>query len=587
MPSSRQTGILLGDSIRHALGADVMDDPIPCPQCGGPARITERFWLASTDGPVEHLVTGCSHQHWLTPRAETLAGAQPNATPAATQRPLARAMADGASPEPDLRLPSGGTRMRPIGKHAVVLGASMAGLATARVLADTYERVTVLERDTLPAAAAHRKGVPQSRHAHALLAAGRDALEELFGGLTDELVANGALSGGLAETRVYNEGLRLCLEPDDLQGQAIVLSRPLLEGCVRERVRALPNVQVVDRCEATGLVGTPDGRAVRGVRAIRRADGHAEEVLEADLVVDATGRGSRSPIWLEELGYPRPAQDEVRTGLAYASRIYRRRPDHLDGDLVVVVAATVDRPRGGAMLAMEGDRWIVTLNSYLGQRPPTDPDGFAAFAAALPAPDIFEVISDAEPLGEALPARYPVSVRRRYERLRRFPDGYLVTGDAVCAFNPVYGQGMSVAALEALALRECLRAGPAGLAGRFFAKVSRIVDIPWGIAVGADLRLPGVQGARTAKVRLINAYLARFHVAAATDPVLGGAFVRVGNLMDRPERLLRPTIALRVLRGNLRRAATRSHESRPASRTQPVAGGIARVEPAPNPAQRP
>ena len=457
--------------------------------------------------------------------------------------------------------------MEPIGKHAVVLGASMAGLTAARVLAEAYQRVTVLERDALPATAAHRKGVPQSRHAHGLLAAGRVALEELFPGLTDELLTNGALSGDLqAQTRWYNQGLRLCPAPSGLQG--IALSRPLLEGSIRERVRALPNVRVVDRCDAAGLVRTSDGRGVGGVRVIRRADGSAQELLEADLVVDATGRGSRSPVWLEELDYPRPAQDEVRIGLAYASRVYRRHPDHLDSDRVVVVAATVDRPRGAAMLAIEDDRWMVTLNGYLGQRPPTDPDGFAAFAAGLPAPDIFEVLSDAEPLGEVLSARYPASVRRRYERLDRFPDGYLVTGDAICGFNPVYGQGMSVAALEALALRECLRAGPAGLAKHYFTEVARIVDIPWGIAVGADLRFPGIQGARTAKVRLVNAYLARFHLAAAADPVLGRAFLRVVNLMDRPEGLLRPAIALRVLQGNLQRAATRPRRPRPTSRTR-------------------
>jgi 2-polyprenyl-6-methoxyphenol hydroxylase-like FAD-dependent oxidoreductase len=520
----------------------------PDPTCRAPARIVDRWTWPSTDGPVEHVKCGCERGHWFTPLVDSL-----DLRPAPTAR---------GSP-----LPSGGARMQPIGEHAVVLGASMAGLAVARVLADAYERVTVLERDALPGAAAHRRGVPQSHHAHALLAGGRVALEELFPGLTDELVASGAVSGDLqAETRWYNHGLRLCQGPSDLR--AVAVSRPLLEGCVRERVRALRNVRVVDRCEVAGLVGTPDGRRVRGVRVIRRADGGAEEVIEADLVVDATGRGSRSPVWLEELGYPRPAEDKVRIGVAYASRVYRRRRDHVDGDRAVVVAATVDRPRGAAMLSMEGDRWLVTLFGYLGQRPPTDPDGFVAFAATLPVPDVFAVISDAEPLGDVLPARHPASVRRRYERLRRFPGGYLVTGDAVCGFNPVYGQGMSVAALEALALRECLRAGPAGLAARFFAKVARIVDIPWGIAVGSDLRFPGVQGARTAKVRLVNAYLARFHVAAAADAVLGRAFLRVVNLMDRPEGLLRPAIAVRVLRGNLRRAATRPGGWRPASRTR-------------------
>ena len=457
---------------------------------------------------------------------------------------------------------------RQIGDHAVVLGASMAGLTAARILADAYERVTVLGRDPLPAGAAHRKGVPQSRHAHGLLAGGRAALEELFPGLTDELVANGALTGDLqADTRWYNQGLRLCQAPSDLR--ALAVSRPLLEQCVRDRVRVLGNVRLVDRCDAAGLAATPDGRRVRGVRIIRRTDGSAEEMLEADLVLDATGRGSRSPVWLEEFGYPRPAEEEVRIGVAYASRIYRRRPDHLDGDRAAVIAATGEHQRGGVLLSMEGDRWIVTLFGYLGQRPPTDPDGFTAFAATLPAPDIFEVICDAEPLGEVLSTRYPASVRRRYEQLDRFPEGYLVTGDLVCGFNPVYGQGMSVAALEALALRECLQDGPAaGLATRFFARVARIVDIPWGIAVGSDLRFPGVQGARTAKVRFVNAYLARFHLSAAADPVLGRAFLRVVNLMDFPESLLRPALALRVLGGNLRRAATRPGSSRPASRVR-------------------
>jgi flavin-dependent dehydrogenase len=455
--------------------------------------------------------------------------------------------------------------MQPIGDHAVVLGASMAGLAAARVLADAYERVTVLERDTLPDAAVHRRGVPQSRHAHGLLAGGRVALEELFPGLTDELVANGALSGDLqAETRWYNHGLRLCPSPSDLRSVAV--SRPLLEQRVRDRVRALPNVRVVDRCDVAGLATTPDGRRVGGVRVIRRADGSAEEVLEADLVLDATGRGSRSPVWLEELGYPRPAEEELRVGVAYASRIYRRRRDHVGGDRAVVIAATGERRRGGVMLSMEGDRWLVTLFGYPGGYPPTDPDGFVAFAATLPAPDIFEVILDAEPLGDPLPARYPASVRRRYERLDRFPDGYLVIGDAVCGFNPIYGQGMSVAALEALALRDCLGDGLDGLGPRFLARIAAIIDIPWAIAVGSDLRFPEVSGPRTAKVRLINAYLARLHVAAAGDPVVGRAFLRVVNLMDRPQRLLRPAIAVRVLRGS--RGANRHPTPAPSARNE-------------------
>jgi 2-polyprenyl-6-methoxyphenol hydroxylase-like FAD-dependent oxidoreductase len=447
--------------------------------------------------------------------------------------------------------------MRPINNHAVVLGASMAGLTTARVLADAYERVTVLDRDTFPVDGGHRKGVPQSRHAHALLAGGRAALEELFCGLTDELVAAGAPVGDIqADARWYNDGLLLRQVPAGLT--ALLASRPLLESRVRDRLRMLGNVRMVDRCAVTGLAATPDGRGVGGIRVIRRAGG-GEELVRADLVVDATGRGSRSPAWLEELGYQRPVEEQVRVGITYTTRVYERRPDHLGGDAAAVVAATSELRRGGAILAMEGNRWIVTLFGYRGEQPPVDPEGFIAFAATLAAPDIFEVIREAEPLDDARVARYPANVRRRYERLDRFPDGFLVVGDAVCGFNPTYGQGITVAAHEALALRDCLADGPARLGARFRSRADAIVDIPWQIAVGSDLRFPEVEGPRTAKVRLVNAYLARLHIAAAADPEVGRAFLRVVNLLDRPERLLRPAVALRVLRGQ-----RRSRPARPA-----------------------
>ena len=438
--------------------------------------------------------------------------------------------------------------MQPIGAHAVVLGASMGGLATARVLADAYEHVTVLDRDTLPPSTGQRRGVPQGRHAHGLLARGREVLEELFPGLTDDLVAEGALYGDVqVHGRWYNEGVRLRQGPSGLH--SLALSRPLLEGYVRGRLGALPGVRILDGRDVTGLAATPDGRRVTGVRTIGRADGSAEEVVPADLVVDATGKGSRSPVWLEALGYRRPERERVRIQVAYATAVFRRRVTQLDGDRVIIVAATHQRRRGAAMLAQEGDRWIVTQFGYLGERPPTDPDGFVAWAATLPVPDVHEVVSSSELLQAPVPARFPDNVRHRYEHLDRFPEGYLVTGDAVCSFNPVYGQGMTVAVLEALALRDCLGDGPARLGLRFAGRAARLVDIPWGIAVGADLRFPEVEGPRTAKVRMVNAYLARLHVAAANDPVLGRAFLRVVNLIDPPERLMRPELAMRVMRG--------------------------------------
>jgi 2-polyprenyl-6-methoxyphenol hydroxylase-like FAD-dependent oxidoreductase len=437
---------------------------------------------------------------------------------------------------------------RQIGERAVVLGASMAGLLAAKVLSDSYGQVTVIDRDELPEASVHRRGVPHGRHIHGLLARGQQALEELFPGLTAELVAHGVPAGDMqADTRLFFSGHRLRQAPTGLV--VLCASRPVLEGRVRALVRALPNVRLVDRCDVVGLATTPDRRRVTGARLLRRADGSAEEALGADLVVDATGRGARTPAWLEALGYPRPEREQVRVGLGYASRIYRLPPDALGGDLAVLQAATPRHPRAGALQALEGDRWMVTLAGILGDHPPTDPVGFLDFARSLQFPDIYQAVRDAEPLDDPVAFRFPASVRHRYEKLDRFPDGLLVMGDAVASFNPIYGQGMSVAALEALALRRHLEHGTAPRPRRWFRELARVVDVPWDIAAGGDLVFPGVQGRRTAKVRLVSAYLARLHAAAAHDADLAGAFLRVAGLVAPTGSLLRPGVAARVLRG--------------------------------------
>jgi 2-polyprenyl-6-methoxyphenol hydroxylase-like FAD-dependent oxidoreductase len=438
-----------------------------------------------------------------------------------------------------------------IGDRAVVLGASLAGLVAVRVLADAYAQVTVIDRDQLPEGPVHRRGVPHGRHIHALAARGQQALEELFPGLTTELIAHGAPAGDmLADARLYLGGHRLRRAHAGLV--LLCASRPFLEGRVRTRVRTLANVRFLDRCDVVGLATTPGGRRVTGARLLRRADGSAEEVLRADLVVDATGRGSRTPVWLEALGYARPEREQVQIGLGYATRTYRLSPAALGGDLGVLHGATPEHPRAGVLQGLEGDRWMVTLAGILGDHPPTDPDGFLAFARSLRFPDIYQAVRNGQPLDDPIAFRFPASVRHRYERLARFPDGLLVVGDAVCHTNPIYGQGMTMAALEALALRRHLQGGTAPQPRRWFRDLARVVDVPWEMAGGADLSFPGVQGQRTAKARLVNAYLARLHAAAAHDARLASAFVRVAGLVAPPQSLLRPRIAVRVLRASLR-----------------------------------
>ncbi len=443
------------------------------------------------------------------------------------------------------------SNLAPERSHAVVIGGSLAGLLAARVLADFYGRVTVVERDTPDTAMECRRGAPQGRHTHGLLAGGRRALDELFPGISAELLAAGAVPGDIVgESRWFMEGSYHCRFSSGLIG--LLMSRPFLETIVRQRVRQLPNVDFRHGQETRGLLSSPDKSRVAGVDL-------GYETLPADLVVDASGRASRTPRWLQEMGYPKPAEERVQVALAYTTRVFRRRPGDLGGDLAIIIPPTPAGKRGGVMLAQEADRWTVTMISHFGAGAPADLDGFIEFSRNLPAPDIFQGIRDAEPLGEAAVLRFPASVRRRYEKLRRFPRGYLVIGDALSSFNPIYGQGMTVAALEALELRGALAEGNTGMARRFFCGAAKVIDTPWGIAAGNDLRMPEATGRRTFAVKVLNGYLSKLHRAAHRDSAVALAFHQVGNLVAAPPAILHPRIVWRVLRGNLgtRRAIAR------------------------------
>ncbi|WP_063794465.1 NAD(P)/FAD-dependent oxidoreductase [Kitasatospora sp. MBT63] len=437
--------------------------------------------------------------------------------------------------------------------HAVIAGAGIAGLLAARVLAGPYERVTVVERDALPAGAGPRRGVPQGHHAHGLLAKGFELLDELFPGLTQDLVAEGALvRDAQADVRWFNDGHLLKPAAGDLP--CLLVSRPGLERYLRSRVATLPGVEFHDRCEVLEPVADHTGGRVTGVRVLRVNS--EPRLLGSDLFVDATGRGNRGVTWLRALGYGSAPQERVDSGLVYVSREYRRRPGDAPAD-AYVVGASASAPRGGVALSAEGDRWLVTLFGMGADRPPVDPDGYHRFAARLPVPDLHRLLERLEPLGPPRAMRIPVSVRRHYERLERFPEGYLVTGDALCQFNPSYGQGMTVAAGEAAALRDCLAedAGE-GLAARFFRRAARITDVPWDLSVGGDLRFPAVAGRRTPRVRALNRYVARLHRAAAVDPVVGRAFLTVAHLQEPPQRLFARDVLAGVARGGAVRGAT-------------------------------
>ncbi|MCQ3977518.1 MAG: 2-polyprenyl-6-methoxyphenol hydroxylase-like oxidoreductase [Anaerolineae bacterium] len=402
--------------------------------------------------------------------------------------------------------------------HAIVIGSSIAGLAAARVLSDHFARVTVIERDRLPATPDFRRGAPQGRHAHLLLPPGQAILEQLFPGLNTALLAAGAtfINSG-PETTFFLDGAW----HDDLT--CLSCSRPLLEDAVYRRVTARPGVRILQGYDVLRLDVDSRRRYVTGVSLRRRGDS-AEARLLADLVVDTSGRSSRAPQWLAQLGYTPPRETIINPFTGYTTRIYRR-PTNFDQNwqLLRVRRTPPDGTRGGLISPIEGNRWYVTLIGMSRDFPPTDEAGFMAFARSLPSPRMVEAMQAAEPLSGIYGFRNTENRLRHYEELPRYLEGFLVAGDAVCAVSPVHAQGMTSALLGLEGLADCLveqrqRGNLNGLAKSFQQRLRQATDNVWQLITDDDLRWP----ATIVTERVDSATLLRQPAAASVTPMVTG-----------------------------------------------------------------
>jgi 2-polyprenyl-6-methoxyphenol hydroxylase-like FAD-dependent oxidoreductase len=426
------------------------------------------------------------------------------------------------------------------------LGAGIAGLCAARVLADHVDEVILIERDELPQAPAGRAGIPQGRHLHNLLVRGHRELETLFPGFGAAIEAGGAprvdLTKEMAFLSIWGWAPRYA---SDLISR--LATRDLFEHVIRERVRHWPRVTVLQRHEVQGLLVCDD--RVRGVRCTPRgAATRAVDEIAAALVLDACGRRSRVIEWLAAMGLPPPPETVVDAQLGYSTRLFKRPAVSFDWQ-GVVVRNPMPSARLAGVLPAEGGRWIVTLAGFGPDRPPTDTEGYMAFIESLADPSVADALRRAQPLSGVFGYRDTANRWRHFERLPHWPEGLALIGDGICSFNPLYGQGMTVSVLEVLALRDLLieRGVTADLGDRLRREVPRVLGVPWGMATSEDYRYLGTQGPRRGVATRIRHWAGdQIARAGMQDAAVHYQWMRVVNLVDPPTTLLRPSLLWRA-----------------------------------------
>ena len=428
--------------------------------------------------------------------------------------------------------------------RAVVLGSGFSGLLAAGALADRFDEVVLVERDTDPGYAA-RRGVAQGAQLHGLLPRGAQVLEQLLPGLRDELVRDGAVLANLgSEVRMAYQGH--LVHPGKVSLPTILGSRPFLEGHTRRRVVALPSVSTMYGWTAESLVASGDGRRITGVRL--SAAGQRPEVLDADLVVAATGRGRRTSAWLESTGHGRPREDRFRVDVTYATQYVEAPADTHSADCKGFIDGPhTRRPIGLFLVRQENGTWALTLCGYGAGRPPADPGEYLEMALRAAPPEAVPILRAAHAIGPVVGYQFPHATRYRFDRLRHPPEGFVVVGDALCCTTPIYAAGITVAAEQVLILASCVEDRRPGLAARYFRRAGRVAGLIWALTRSSDYAMPDVVGRPPLPMRPVTWYLSRLAAAASGDADVGRAFAHAATLSSPPTELIRPSIVARAL----------------------------------------
>ena len=435
------------------------------------------------------------------------------------------------------------------GHHAVVIGAGMGGLAAAQALSSCFDKVTVLERDALPTIAEPRIGTPHCHQVHLLLRGGLEALSEFFPSIETALEEAGAVRIGVGSDMLVEAPGFDPFPQRDLGIDSLTMTRPLIELTVRRLVEQQANITIQAGCRVTSLLAAADRCAVTGVRYDLTDDESAE--LAADLVIDASSRGTLTMELLDRLNLPRPEQIEIGVDLAYATATFRMPRNAPRNWRAVFHRPSAASGRGGFLFPIEHHCWHVGLNGVHGEAPSDQLDEFIAFAAGLRTPTIHDAIKDAQAVGAIHRFNLPASVRRRFEGLQDFPQRLLVIGDAICRFNPAYGQGMTVAVQEARVLKDLLAAraregeGLDGVAAAYFQAIQGVLAAPWAVAE-TDFIYGKTRGPCPRDFQSRMQYSAALQKVAAQDAAVHRTVAEVNHLLKPHSALREPEIVKKV-----------------------------------------
>jgi len=451
-----------------------------------------------------------------------------------------------------------------LGRRSVVVGAGIAGLATARVLADYFERVIVLEGDSLPPGAATRPGTPQSKHAHALLAGGQKALTALFRNFERDLARAGAVPLRVASDFLF-ERPNYDLPARDLGIRLFSMSRPLIESVVRKYVAAVGNIELRDKCRAKEFAVVRNGHRAK-VTSVRYEDvAGKREQIDTVLVVDASGHGSLTLAALAAAGQPAPQEDSIGVDIGYATTLVEVPTDApADWKCLITFPDYPKNTRGAFVLPAEGNRWMVTLSGRYDEKPPAEWSAFVEHMRLTRTPAAYNAVRNAKRVDEIALFGFKASRRRRFEQMPQFPAGLLPVGDTFCRFNPIYGQGMSVACQEALLLQRLLdslannsteRVTLDNLACSFFNQAQPIIDTPWSTAAVPDFLDPRTDGVRPPDLANTLNFSAATFKLAVEDPAVHQVLIEVQHLLKPGSALREPALVERV---NAEMAASRA-----------------------------